>query len=87
MPGSSVTMERRVPVIRLNSVDFPTFGRPTMTMDGIVSLIYPYCSQGSLQDGTAVCERTARCAIVPFRAFPAIRAVATAHFLNAIRAQ
>ena len=34
MPGSSVTIERRVPVRRLNSVDLPTFGRPTMTMDG-----------------------------------------------------
>jgi hypothetical protein len=29
-----VTIERRVPVRRLNSVDLPTFGRPTMTMDG-----------------------------------------------------
>src|SRR5207245_6605226 len=34
MPGSLVTMERRVPVRRLNSVDLPTLGRPTMTRDG-----------------------------------------------------
>ena len=34
MPGSSVTMARRVPVRRLNSVDLPTLGRPTMTSDG-----------------------------------------------------
>ncbi len=33
MPGSSVTIERRVPVNRLNSVDFPTFGRPAITTD------------------------------------------------------
>src|SRR2546426_449467 len=34
MPGSSVTMERRVPVRRLNNVDLPTLGRPAITMDG-----------------------------------------------------
>ena len=34
MPGSFVTIERRVPVRRLNSVDLPTLGRPTITMDG-----------------------------------------------------
>src|SRR6266849_834019 len=34
MPGSLVTMERRVPVKRLKSVDLPTLGRPTMTRDG-----------------------------------------------------
>src|SRR5580704_6614635 len=34
MPGSSVTMARRVPVRRLNSVDLPTLGRPTITRDG-----------------------------------------------------
>jgi hypothetical protein len=28
-------MARREPVIRLNSVDLPTFGRPTSTTDGI----------------------------------------------------
>src|SRR3974390_2152076 len=27
-------MARRVPVSRLNSVDLPTFGRPTITSDG-----------------------------------------------------
>src|SRR5882672_364505 len=34
IPGSSPTMARRRPVIRLNSVDLPTLGRPTMTMLG-----------------------------------------------------
>src|SRR2546422_10164287 len=34
MPGSSVTMDRRVPVTRLNNVDLPTFGRPAMTING-----------------------------------------------------
>src|ERR1700732_2836731 len=33
MPGSLVTMDRRVPVRRLKSVDLPTFGRPTITRD------------------------------------------------------
>jgi len=32
IPGSFVTIERRVPVKRLKSVDLPTLGRPTMTM-------------------------------------------------------
>src|SRR6266436_2988224 len=34
MPGSLVTMARRVPVKRLKSVDLPTLGRPTITRDG-----------------------------------------------------
>ncbi len=34
MPGSSPTIERRVPVNRLNSVDFPTFGRPQIATSG-----------------------------------------------------
>src|SRR5690348_15774566 len=34
MPGSSPTMERRLLVSRLNSVDLPTFGRPTMATSG-----------------------------------------------------
>src|ERR1700721_3742318 len=34
IPGSSPTIDRRLPVSRLNSVDFPTFGRPTMAMTG-----------------------------------------------------
>src|SRR5579863_5302434 len=34
IPGSSVTMARRVPVRRLKSVDLPTLGRPTITSDG-----------------------------------------------------
>src|SRR5271168_3102623 len=39
MPGSLVTMERRVPVRRLNSVDLPTLGRPTITIDGRLEFI------------------------------------------------
>src|SRR5579863_2775242 len=34
MPGSSPTIERRLRVSRLNSVDFPTFGRPTIATSG-----------------------------------------------------
>src|SRR5580704_8910767 len=34
MPGSSPTMARRDPVRWLNSVDLPTFGRPTMATRG-----------------------------------------------------
>src|SRR5665213_321218 len=34
MPGSSPTMERRLCVRRLNSVDLPTLGRPTMATRG-----------------------------------------------------
>src|SRR5580698_5586829 len=37
MPGSSPTMERRLWVKRLNSVDLPTLGRPTMATRGNVS--------------------------------------------------
>src|SRR6202451_3726164 len=39
MPGSLVTMERRVAVRRLNSVDLPTLGRPTITIDGILGVM------------------------------------------------
>src|SRR5438093_3521286 len=34
MPGSAVTMDRRWPMRRLNSVDFPTFGRPMIAIRG-----------------------------------------------------
>src|SRR6266481_301925 len=34
MPGSSPTMARREPTRRLNSVDLPTLGRPTMARMG-----------------------------------------------------
>src|SRR5262245_51462968 len=34
VPATGVTMARRVLVIRLKSVDFPTFGRPTSTTVG-----------------------------------------------------
>src|SRR6266700_2441357 len=39
IPGSLVTIERRVPVSRLNNVDLPTLGRPTITSDGSFSFI------------------------------------------------
>ena len=35
MPGSSPTMARREPTIRLKSVDLPTLGRPTIASVGI----------------------------------------------------
>ena len=34
VPGTGVTIARRVPVILLNSVDLPTLGRPTRTTRG-----------------------------------------------------
>src|ERR1035438_9098778 len=37
MPGSSPTMERRLCVSRLNKVDLPTLGRPTMATSGSAS--------------------------------------------------
>jgi hypothetical protein len=44
VPGIAVTMERRVPVRRLKSVDFPTLGRPTRTTDG--SDLWATCRDG-----------------------------------------
>src|SRR5690349_6166788 len=41
IPGSSPTMERRCPMIALNRVDLPTFGRPTITTEGREDT-YPY---------------------------------------------
>src|SRR5205823_15040 len=38
MPGSSPTMERREPTIRLKSVDLPTLGRPTIARVGCLFL-------------------------------------------------
>src|ERR1700739_700004 len=37
IPGSSPTIERRLFVNRLNSVDLPTLGRPTMATSGSAS--------------------------------------------------
>src|SRR5262249_41252820 len=34
VPATGVTMARRLPVMRLNRVDLPTFGRPTSTTVG-----------------------------------------------------
>jgi hypothetical protein len=35
VPATGATIARRVPVMRLNKVDLPTFGRPTRTTDGV----------------------------------------------------
>src|SRR5205807_537825 len=43
MPGSLVTMERRVPVKRLKSADLPTLGRPTITRDGSPAVMNSLC--------------------------------------------
>src|SRR5260370_39140434 len=51
MPGSSVTMERRVPVRRLNSVDLPTLGRPAMTINGNCD-----CSDIWIHESRIACE-------------------------------
>src|SRR5947208_7664287 len=34
MPGSSPTIARRCPISRLKRVDLPTFGRPTIAING-----------------------------------------------------
>src|SRR5437868_7381673 len=34
MPGSSPTIDRRSPIRRLNKVDLPTLGRPTIATSG-----------------------------------------------------
>jgi hypothetical protein len=39
IPGSLVTIDRRVPVKRLKSVDLPTLGRPKITSDGSICVI------------------------------------------------
>src|SRR5580693_3164964 len=39
IPGSSPTIERRDSVSRLNSVDLPTLGRPTMAKTGAPSAV------------------------------------------------
>src|SRR6266852_3943593 len=51
IPGSSVTMERRVPVRRLNNVDLPTFGRPAMTINGNCD-----CSDIWIHESRIACE-------------------------------
>src|SRR5690242_10033220 len=45
MPGSSPTMARRCPVIRLKRVDFPTLGRPTITTVGMAWDMNPHDSR------------------------------------------
>src|SRR5579872_5369180 len=44
IPGSSPTMARRCPVMRLKRVDFPTLGRPTITTVGRVADMHPHDS-------------------------------------------
>src|SRR5215467_7831183 len=38
IPGSSVTIDRRCPINRLNSEDLPTFGRPIIAISGRESI-------------------------------------------------
>src|SRR5690242_16689498 len=40
IPGSSVTIDRRVPVRRLKIVDLPTLGRPTITTEESFAVIF-----------------------------------------------
>jgi Bacterial nucleoid DNA-binding protein len=42
VPAIGFTIARRLPVIRLKSVDFPTFGRPTSTTDGVLRDIHSF---------------------------------------------
>src|SRR5439155_13090307 len=65
IPGSLVTMARRVPVKRLKSVDLPTLGRPTMTSDGRRSGI-------SSRAGRTT-DAAARRAIFQCSAFPVVQ--------------
>jgi hypothetical protein len=39
MPGSSPTIARREPTMRLKSVDLPTLGRPTMAIVGLSAAV------------------------------------------------
>src|SRR5277367_1416033 len=47
MPGSSPTIERRVRVIALKSVDLPTLGRPTITIEGSSGTLSIVAGRGS----------------------------------------
>src|SRR5947209_3662601 len=49
IPGSSPTIARRCPVIRLKRVDFPTLGLPTMTTVGVVCGMRLYNSRGPMR--------------------------------------
>src|SRR5437867_8708810 len=46
IPGSSPTIARRCPVMRLKRVDFPTLGLPTMTTVGMAADMKPHDSSG-----------------------------------------
>src|SRR5579863_373334 len=43
MPGSSPTSARRCPMIRLNSVDLPTLGRPRIATRGGLAIVQDVC--------------------------------------------
>src|ERR1700674_2500454 len=47
MPGSSPTIARREPTRRLNKVDLPTLGRPTMAMRGILCMWFSKAELGT----------------------------------------
>src|SRR6267378_5927656 len=82
MPGSLVTMERRVPVKRLKSVDLPTLGRPTMTRDGRFSAISSWA--GHTMSAVADCA-IFQCSAFERRLKAARRAADTGHELNVQR--
>src|SRR5216684_2000149 len=75
MPGSLVTMARRVPVNRLKSVDLPTLGRPTITRDG---------SSSGINLSTRAQDDTARSAIFQCSAVPFawVEGVHPRHFVS-----
>src|SRR5579875_2960323 len=66
MPGSLVTIERRVPVRRLKSVDLPTFGRPTITTEGRFSGMSAGCLVSWQADKLALQFLTARQQVLQF---------------------
>src|SRR5687767_9734811 len=49
VPATGATIARRVSVMRLNRVDFPTFGRPTSTTVGRVPERFTAMSSGAVR--------------------------------------
>ena len=71
VPGVSETIAIRLPARRLNSVDLPTFGRPTMAIIGKAITgngeMVSSCS-GTHQEPTAIASMRAICAHILFSA-------------------
>ena len=77
-PGRSSTNARRLPTRRLNSVDLPTFGRPTMATVKLMSgpRARSRASRRAMRCGvTALCPARARDAISAISAAPADQAM------------